>query len=39
MEGRVAEARRRGFLTDVPRGAAGGALTDQAREVLGLVRA
>ncbi|KQP26211.1 hypothetical protein ASF38_11310 [Aeromicrobium sp. Leaf272] len=36
---RVAEARRRGFLTDVPRGAAGGALTDQAREVLGLVRA
>lgn len=33
---RVGEARRRGFLTEVRRGEAGGALTSTARRVLGL---
>jgi hypothetical protein len=33
---RVAQSRRRGFLTAVDRGEAGGALTQRAREVLGL---
>lgn len=33
---RVAQARRRGFLTKVDRGEAGGALTAEARAVLGL---
>lgn len=33
---RVADARRRGFLTPVPRGEAGGALTAEARALLGL---